>query len=215
MLKSMGAKNVSVLDGGFPIWKKEGRPIEEGPMTGTYQKEKNAFSAKFNKKSFANYRDINRVIAGVGEEDGVLIVDAREMNRFAGKIDEGDGMKAGHIPTSMSLHYKLLLQDDGLHFKQVNELRKVFKEKKIDITQPIISTCGSGVTAAIINFAIACIQYEDYEDELDDGFQPLRLYDGSWAEYGSRPDTRIATLDLETQAEKGHTHFRGDPRSPM
>ena len=202
MLKSMGAKNVSVLNGGFTVWKKEGRPIEEGPMTGTYQKETAAFAAKFNKQSFANYRDMNRIIAGVAGED-VLIVDARSMERFAGHIDEGPGKKAGHIPTSLNLFYKRLLKDDGLHLRSVDELKRVFDDRNIDIKKPIVSTCGSGVTAAIINFAIANIQYEMIEDEMDPGFQPLRLYDGSWAEWGSREDSRIATQSVENQSEHG------------
>eukprot|EP01084_Bolivina_argentea_P127826 226030_1 len=172
MLKSMGARHVTVLDGGFPLWRQQGRPIEEGPMTGTYQKESKAFAGKLHKQSFASYRDMNRIIAGVDGDD-VLILDARSVDRF------GDG----HIPTSVSLHFKHLLKENGLEFKTASELRTVFKDRKIDITKPIVSSCGSGVTACVINFAIACVQYEDYPDELDPDFQPLRLYDGSWAEW--------------------------------
>ena len=207
MLKSMGAKNVTVLNGGFPIWKKEGRPVEEGPMTGAYQKETKAFSAKFNKQSFANFRDINRIIAGVEQED-VLIVDARSIDRFAGHTPEGPGKKSGHIPTSISFHHKHMLTEDGLSMKPINALRKAFEDRKIDITKPIVSTCGSGVTAAIINFGIACLQYEDFEDELDPNFQPLRLYDGSWAEWGSREESKVATIKGEVYQEKGNTGNR-------
>lgn len=211
MLKSMGAKNVSVLNGGFPAWKKEGRPIEEGPMTGAYQKETKAFSAKAHKQSFLNFRDINRIIAGVDRED-ILILDARSIDRFAGHTPE-PGKKSGHIPTSVSLHHKHLLKEDGIHMKTGSELQKAFEDRKIDITKPIVSTCGSGVTAAIINFGIACLQYERFDDELDPDFQPLRLYDGSWAEWGSREESKVATIKGEVYQEKGHMSDRISPHT--
>merc|ERR1712045_522893 len=107
--------------------------------------------------------------------------------------------------------YKRLFKEDGIHFKEVKELKQVFVDRKIDITKPIVSTCGSGVTAAIINFGIACIQYERFDDELDPDFQPLRLYDGSWAEWGSREESRVATTQSEVYMEKGNTTHRISP----
>mmetsp|Transcript_47696 Transcript_47696/g.58633 ORF Transcript_47696/g.58633 Transcript_47696/m.58633 type:complete len:332 (+) Transcript_47696:40-1035(+) len=190
--KTFGAKNVHILDGGYPLWKLENRKIETGEMTGGYQYERKAFSAKDGtKNSIIDLKGIHKILMGVQKD--ITIVDARHFDRFTGKQDAGPGLRSGHMPGAYSLFYKRLLTPDGYKFKSVNELKQEFINSKIDINEPIVTTCGSGVTAAIINFAIHLIQYNEYSD--DNNFPKMTLYDGSWAEYGSRTDTPIKKID--------------------
>jgi len=197
MLKTFGAKNVAILDGGFKTWKKEARPIEEGPMTGAYHSEKKAFSAKKNSKSIATVKDIQRIIYGVDE---CQLVDARASDRFLGLVEDPYkellGTQPGHVPGAINLPFKKLLVEDGLRYKPVNDLRKVFKDHNVDINKPIIAMCGSGVTACIINFGMHLVQWEDYRGDLN-LFPPLRMYNGSWAEWGSRKDLPRVSADLD------------------
>jgi len=137
MFKAMGAKNVCLLNGGFPLWRKENRPIEEGPMTGAYQTEKKAFTARFNRFSIADLGRIKRIVAGT---EDALIVDARSPDRFSGKLKETNpALRSGHIPGSVSLYYELLLDDTKMCYRSVSELRSIFEKYGIDIKKNLSS----------------------------------------------------------------------------
>lgn len=155
MLKAFGAKNVCILDGGFAKWKSLNKPIETGELTGGYRGEKKAFNAKLHKLSIATMKDIYRVITNV--EIDTYIVDARSKARFSGFEEDPYknklGTRAGHMPGSINVPYKDLLQDNGIEWKSKSELKGIFTYHNLDVVNrdTIISTCGSGVTACFIN----------------------------------------------------------------
>lgn len=174
LFRLMGKSDVAVLDGGLPKWQAEGREIEDLPpvirdrhMTVTRQNHL--------------VRDATQVSAAVKLGD-VQIVDARGAPRFRGDMPEPrEGMRAGHIPGSRNVPYTELLSKDGT-FKDNDAMRAVFEAAGVDLGQPIITTCGSGVTAAILFLAL---------DRL--GHRDVALYDGSWSEWGAHPVLPIAT----------------------
>ena len=110
-------------------------------------------------------------------------VDARTTGRFCGSEPEPrPGLKGGHVPDSKNLPFQEMLQtDNNMELKSANDLRKLFMERKIDPSQPIISSCGSGVTAAVLYFSLFLI-----------GYDTVSVYDGSWTEWGSYEDTPVA-----------------------
>jgi len=163
MFKAFGHNNVWVLDGGLKKWMVEGRPVEDGekliPRAGR-------FKATLN-------RDMFRTMAQLAKTD-VQIVDARSPPRFRGEEAEPrPGVKPGHMPNSINLHYANLVTARGLLYRDAL-LRSKFTEAGIDLKKPIITSCGSGVTAAIITMALTEMGHPDHA-----------LYDGSWAEWGS------------------------------
>jgi thiosulfate/3-mercaptopyruvate sulfurtransferase len=174
MFKAMGHKNVKVLDGGFPKWKHEGRAIETGP-------------ANANAKSFiaapvpAILRDFDAVM-GIVAGKSAQLVDARSAGRFTGaEAEPRAGVRGGHMPGAANVHFRSLLTPEGT-FKPPAELRAAFEKACVDIHKPIVTTCGTGVTAAILMLALGEI-----------GARDTALYDGSWTEWGSRPDAPVAT----------------------
>ena len=170
----MGHNDVVVLDGGMPKWQAEGRPVESGPV----RRQERHFTARRHAGMVADLEDVRRAVAS-GEAE---IVDARSAERFEGRAPEPrPGLKSGHIPGSRSLPYARLLTPDG-RLKPREELDAAFRQAGIDLSRPIVTSCGSGVSAAILSLALA---------EL--GHRRTALYDGSWAEWGGRDDTPIAT----------------------
>ena len=167
----LGAKNVYILDGGLPKWKAEGRPLDTGDAKPTPKE----FHAKMNVGAVALLDDMRMAVA----DDSVQIVDARSAERFAGKAPEPrPGLRSGHIPRSFNVPYDRLLVNGRLASRE--HVAAAFTSAGVDLDKPIITSCGSGVTAAILTFALESI-----------GKEPKGLYDGSWAEWGSRPDLPV------------------------
>jgi thiosulfate/3-mercaptopyruvate sulfurtransferase len=172
----MGKTDVAVLDGGFPKWVAEGRPVEDMPPV---LRDRHMTASRQNML----VRDVTQVAAAakLGDHE---IIDARSPGRFRGEEPEPrPGLRSGHIPGSKNVHYRTLLNDDGT-MKPPGELRTVFESAGVDLSKPAITTCGSGVTAAILALALERM-----------GRSRWSLYDGSWAEWGMYGDLAVATGD--------------------
>ncbi|SMP01066.1 3-mercaptopyruvate sulfurtransferase [Shimia sagamensis] len=173
LLKLMGQKDVAVLDGGLPKWIAEGRPTDDMPPV---IRDRHMTVRRQNHM----VRDVTQVSHAAKLADHEII-DARGPSRFAGSEPEPRaGLRAGHIPGSKNVHYATLL-DDGV-MKSPEELRAVFEAANIDLSKPAITSCGSGVTAAIL-----CLAMERF------GKTDHSLYDGSWTEWGAFPTLPVAT----------------------
>ena len=171
--KAFGAKEVFILDGGLPKWRAEGRPVE----TGMVARKPAHFTVSF---SPAMISDLARVQLAIDERQA-QVVDARPAERFAGAAPEPRaGLGSGHIPGSLNLPYAGLVESGRL--KSPDRLAAAFFAAGVDLEQPVITSCGSGITAAILNFALATL-----------GKDKTSLYDGSWAEWGAKPDQPVAT----------------------
>ena len=170
-LRTMGAQRVRVLDGGLPKWRAEGRPLEHGPIV---LGKAATFDAALNAESVVN---LDQVLQSLGGE--VQVVDARGAPRFRGEAAEPrPGVRSGHMPGALNLPFSQLLNADGT-LKRGTALKAAFNDAGVDLDRPVITSCGSGVTAAILTLGLA---------ELGRASQ---LYDGSWAEWGARSDTPI------------------------
>lgn len=176
LFRLMGQQNVAVLDGGLPKWKEEGHEIEDMPPI---------VRDRHITVRFQNHlvRDVTQVSAASKIKDHA-IVDARAGNRFRGEAPEPrEGLRAGHIPGSRSLPYTELLNDDKT-MKSPDECREIFEAAGVDLDKPIITSCGSGVTAAVLALALERMGHKHWS-----------LYDGSWAEWGMFPTVPVATGD--------------------
>jgi len=171
LFRTMGAEKVFVLDGGLDGWKKEGRFVTDKPTMCA----PTAFVPKFNASKVASFEQMMSTV----QSQTTQIADARGMGRFTGEEPEPrEGMRSGHMPGAKCLHYATLAPDGYL--LELDELRKVINEAGINPEKPVVTTCGSGVTAAVITLALASL-----------GNENTSLYDGSWAEWGSRQDTPV------------------------
>jgi len=172
-LRMFGATNVKILEGGLPAWKAEGRPLESGPVERPFAK----FVSLLERERVA---DADKVLA-VSKSGSAQIVDARQAARFRGEtVEPRPGVRSGHIPGSLNVPYREVVADGKL--KAPQDIEHAFKQAGVDLTRPIITTCGSGVTAAILLLALESI-----------GKTGVVLYDGSWTEWGGRLDLPIAT----------------------
>jgi thiosulfate/3-mercaptopyruvate sulfurtransferase len=166
-----GAKTVYILDGGLPKWQAESRPIE----TGDGKRPPKKFNAEMNVRAVAVLDDVRMAISG----DDVQVVDARSAERFSGKAPEPrPGLRAGHMPRSFNVPFDRVVEKGRLVSRE--RIEAAFTDAGVDIEKPIITSCGSGVTAAILTFALESL-----------GTTPKGLYDGSWSEWGSRPDLPV------------------------
>lgn len=176
LFRLMGQPDVAVLDGGFPKWQAEGHPVEDmAPMV----RDRHMTVRVQNQL----VRDVTQVSAASKLRDAE-IVDARAAVRFCGEAPEPRaGLRAGHIPGARNVPYTMLLNDDKT-MKSPEECRAVFEAAGVDLSRPIITTCGSGVTAAILVLALERLGHHQWS-----------LYDGSWAEWGMFPTLAVETGD--------------------
>ena len=176
LFKVMGQKNVAVLDGGLPKWLREGRTVDSSsPLI----RDRHMFVKYHNEM----VKDVTQV-SSASKLGDFEILDARSAGRFRGEEPEPrPGLRAGHIPGSKNIFYGDLLNEDGT-LKSQDELVEHFKAKAVNLDKPVITSCGSGVTAAIINLALDRIGKTDHA-----------LYDGSWTEWGMYPTVPVETGD--------------------
>lgn len=166
MFRVMGHEDVAVLNGGLPKWKAEGRPVRSEP---TPPRSPRHFTPRLNASLVRDLEDMKRIVASGTAQ----IADARSPGRFAGKEPEPrPGLRSGHMPGAHNVPYARVLNADGT-LKSPEELRQVFLEAGIDPARPVVTTCGSGVSAAVLSLALGLI-----------GQPETGLYDGSWSEWG-------------------------------
>lgn len=169
----MGALKVQVLDGGLPKWSAERRPLESGSSAVGPA----LFQARYRPALVRDFEQVGRELS-VGDQ----VLDARPAARFRGEAPEPrQGLKSGHMPDARSLPFTEVLNPDGT-MKSAAGLAAVFAEAGIDPARPVTTTCGSGVTAAILALALARL-----------GQETAAVYDGAWAEWGSRSDAEVVT----------------------
>jgi thiosulfate/3-mercaptopyruvate sulfurtransferase len=170
MLRTFGAQNVYILDGGLRAWIDAGLPTESGPV----QRTPATFNAALHREAIVDFGQLKDQLTKHQQ-----VLDARSAARFNGTAPEPrPGLSSGHMPGATNIPFTDLVHDGRL--KPAGDLRNYLSTKNIDLEQPITTTCGSGVTAAVIALAL----------EIG-GAKNVALYDGSWAEYAQQPDSII------------------------
>ena len=173
MFRTFGARDVRLLDGGMPAWVAGGHPVESASPAVS----PTTFEPDFDRDAVADLSEMRRIVS----EGGRQIVDVRPAERFAGQAAEPrPGVRAGHMPGAANLPFPLLGEDGRL--KSPEALREAMQAAGIDPDAPSVTSCGSGVTAAILNLAFETV-----------GNRNAKLFDGSWTEWGSASDTPVET----------------------
>jgi thiosulfate/3-mercaptopyruvate sulfurtransferase len=172
ILKTFGVAQVSILAGGLQGWKEAGFAL----ATGEVNLPEGEFEAHADESRVKRLTDVLLI----SHEGGAQIIDARPANRFNAEVDEPrPGLHRGHIPNSLNVPWNSLVEQGKL--KPEAELQTLFADAGVDITQPVVASCGSGVTAVVVILALTAL-----------GARDVTLYDGSWGEWGSRDDLPIA-----------------------
>ncbi len=171
--RTFGHSDAAVLDGGFRKWLKEGRPVEsEPPMP-----RERHFTPRFDHALVRDLKEMKRNVASGREQ----VLDARSRGRFAGSEPEPRaGLRGGHIPGSLNLPYDLLIDGESGTMKPAAELERLFAEAGVDTARPVVTSCGSGVTASLLALGLHLAGHKD-----------VAVYDGSWSEWGSLSDTPV------------------------
>ena len=175
MLRLFGHHDVAVLDGGLPKWRAEGRPLD----TAIPAPQPRTFTARFDPALVRDKAALLGNLASRREQ----VLDARAAGRFDGTTPEArPGLRSGHIPGSRSLPYELVTDPATRQLKSAEELTRLFRDAGVALDRPIVTSCGSGVTACALAFALHLI-----------GHQGAAVYDGSWSEWGLPGDTPVET----------------------
>lgn len=170
MLTMFGASNVALLDGGIAKWKAEGRPCAQGRETLRHRH----FTVWSDARSVRSKADVLRNLS----EQSELVVDARGAGRFTGDVPEvKPGLASGHIPGARNVPFASLFAPNGT-WKNTADITRAFEAAGVDLSRPLITSCGSGMTANVLIFALHLIGKDD-----------VALYDGSWSEWGADPET--------------------------
>ena len=172
MFKAFGHEKVSILNGGFPAW-----IDSDGEISDQINKlEPSNYKADLNKSLIVNYKEVFDNLSS----NKYQIIDARSPDRFSGISEEPrPGMKSGHIPKSKNLYFNDLIDPDTKKFVRKEKIENLIKKVGIDINKDTVCSCGSGVTACILKFAL----------ELLDKNKNIKIYDGSWSEWGTKEDS--------------------------
>lgn len=177
MFRIMGVKNVLVLDGGFDGWKAANFPVTDEVT----KIAPTLFIPSFNEAKVVSFTEMSKIVDARSSQ----IADARAAGRFTGRDAEPrEGMRSGHMPGARNVPVGSLSENGEL--KSLESLREIFANAGVDLNKPVVTSCGSGVTAAVITLALTSLGHEDN-----------RLYDGSWSEWGSRQDTPVVTGEAE------------------